>query len=91
VNVTTHAALVGALMPTSHNIIIFTLATTGIASVSVLGLIVACLIPALILTLCNLAAAYFVAVKRGYPTRGQFRRLGTRSPLPSPPPCPACW
>jgi len=63
---------VGALMPTSHNIIIFTLATTGIASVSVLGLIVACLIPALILTLCNLAAAYFVAVKRGYPTRGAF-------------------
>jgi TRAP-type C4-dicarboxylate transport system permease large subunit len=72
VNVTTHAALVGALMPTSHNIIIFTLATTGIASVSVLGLIVACLILALILTLCNLAAAYFVAVKRGYPTRGGF-------------------
>ena len=35
VNVTTHAALVGALMPTSHNLIIFTLATTGIASVSV--------------------------------------------------------
>ncbi len=69
VNVTTHAALVGALMPTSHNIIIFTLATTGIASVSVLGLIVACLIPALILTLCNLAAAYFVAVRRGYPVR----------------------
>lgn len=72
VNVTTHAALVGALMPTSHNIIIFTLATTGIASVSVLGLIVACLIPALILTLSNLTAAYLVAVKRGYPTRGAF-------------------
>jgi tripartite ATP-independent transporter DctM subunit len=72
VNVTTHASLVGALMPTSHNIIIFTLATAGIASVSILGLIVACLVPAVILTLCNLAAAYFVAVKRGYPTRGDF-------------------
>jgi tripartite ATP-independent transporter DctM subunit len=72
VNVTTHASLVGALMPTSHNLIIFTLATTGIASVSVLTLIVACLIPALILTLCNLAAAYGVAVQRGYPTRGAF-------------------
>jgi tripartite ATP-independent transporter DctM subunit len=72
VNVTTHAALVGALMPTSHNIIIFVLATTGIASVSVFGLIAACLIPALILTLCNLGAAYAVAVKRGYPTRGDF-------------------
>ncbi|MFO6421264.1 TRAP transporter large permease [Hylemonella sp. W303a] len=72
VNVTTHAALVGVLMPTSHNLIIFTLATTGIASVSVLSLILAGIIPALLLTLCNLAAAYYVAVKRGYPTRGSF-------------------
>ena len=72
VNVTTHAALVGAIMPTSHNLIIFTLATAGIASVSVLGLILAGLIPAIILTLCNLAAAYWVAVKRGYPVRGAF-------------------
>ena len=72
VNVTTHAALVGAVMPTSHNLIIYTLATSGIASVSVLSLILAGLIPALVLTLCNLAAAYFVAVRRGYPTRGSF-------------------
>lgn len=69
VNVTTHAALVGAIMPTSHNMIIFTLATSGIASVSVLSLMLAGMIPALILTLCNLAAAYWVAVKRGYPVR----------------------
>jgi tripartite ATP-independent transporter DctM subunit len=76
VNVTTHAALVGALMPTSHNLIIFTLATSGIASVSVLSLILAGLIPALILTLCNLGAAYYVAVKRGYATRGAFKGWG---------------
>jgi tripartite ATP-independent transporter DctM subunit len=69
VNVTTHAALVGAIMPTSHNLIIFTLATSGIASVSVLSLMLAGLVPAIILTLCNLAAAYWVAVKRGYPVR----------------------
>ena len=72
VNVTTHAALVGAIMPTSHNLIIFTLATAGIASVSVLGLILAGLIPAIILTICNLAAAYWVARKRGYPISGKF-------------------
>ncbi len=72
VNVTTHAALVGVLMPTSHNIIIFTLATTGIASVSVLAMILAGVIPAILLTLCNLGAAYYVAVKRGYPIRGKF-------------------
>lgn len=76
VNVTTHSALVGVLMPTSHNIIIFTLATTGIASVSVLAMILAGIIPALLLTLCNLGAAYYVAVKRGYPTRGQFPGWG---------------
>jgi tripartite ATP-independent transporter DctM subunit len=52
--------------------IIFTLATAGIASVSVLGLILAGLIPAIILTVCNMAAAYWVAVKRGYPVHGQF-------------------
>jgi tripartite ATP-independent transporter DctM subunit len=72
VNVTTHASLVGAIMPTSHNMIIFTLATAGIASVSVLGLILAGLIPAILLTVCNLAAAYYVAVKRGYPVHGAF-------------------
>jgi tripartite ATP-independent transporter DctM subunit len=72
VNVTTHAALVGAIMPTSHNLIIFTLATAGIASVSVLGLILAGLVPAILLTVCNLAAAYYVAVKRGYPVHGKF-------------------
>jgi tripartite ATP-independent transporter DctM subunit len=87
VNVTTHAALVGVLMPTSHNLIIFTLATTGIASVSVLSMILAGVIPALLLTLCNLGAAYYVAVKRGYATHGSFpgwrevlRALGAAMP-----------
>src|SRR2546421_8088768 len=65
VNVTTHAALVGALMPTSHNMIIYTLAAGG--KVSIAKLILAGLIPALVLTLCNLVAAYAVAVRRGYP------------------------
>jgi tripartite ATP-independent transporter DctM subunit len=65
VNVTTHASLVGALMPTSHNLIIFALAASGKASIA--ALILAGVVPALILTICNLAAAYFVAVKRGYP------------------------
>ncbi|SAI27152.1 inner membrane protein [Bordetella ansorpii] len=69
VNVTTHAALVGALMPTSHNIIIYTLAAGG--KVSIAALIAAGLLPAVILTLCNLAAAYLVARARGYPA-GRF-------------------
>ena len=65
VNVTTHASLVGALMPTSHNLIIFALAASG--KVSIAALILAGIVPAIVLTLCNLAAAYGVAVKRGYP------------------------
>src|SRR5215218_1090024 len=65
VNVTTHAALVGALMPTSHNMIIYALAAGGAVSVS--SLILAGLLPAAVLMICLLVAAYFVAVKRGYP------------------------
>ena len=65
VNVTTHAALVGALMPTSHNIIIYALAAGGEASIG--ALILAGLLPALLLSACNLGAAYLVAIKRGYP------------------------
>ncbi len=65
VNVTTHAALVGALVPTSHNIIIYALAAGGAASIG--ALILAGILPALLLTVCNLGAAYYVAIKRGYP------------------------
>jgi tripartite ATP-independent transporter DctM subunit len=65
VNVTTHAALVGALMPTSHNMIIYALAASGQASIG--GLILAGLLPAILLSVCNLGAAYYVAIKRGYP------------------------
>ena len=65
VNVTTHAALVGALVPTSHNIIIYALAAGGAASIG--SLILAGIVPAILLTVCNLAAAYYVAIKRGYP------------------------
>ncbi len=69
VNVTTHASLVGALMPTSHNMIIYSLAAGG--TVSIGALIAAGVVPALVLTICMLVAAYAVAVKRGYPP-GQF-------------------
>ena len=69
VNVTTHAALVGALMPTSHNLIIYSLAAGG--KVSIAALILAAMIPAVILTISNLVAAYLVAVQRGYPA-GSF-------------------
>jgi tripartite ATP-independent transporter DctM subunit len=63
--VTTHASLVGALMPTSHNMIIYSLAAGG--KVSIAALIAAGLLPAALLMACMLVAAYLVAIKRGYP------------------------
>jgi tripartite ATP-independent transporter DctM subunit len=65
VNVTTHASLVGALTPTSHNMIIYSLAAGG--KVSIAALILAGVLPTFVLMLCMLAAAYLVAVHRGYP------------------------
>ena len=76
VNVTTHAALTGALMPTSHNLIIYAFAaqsasgmigTTQIKGVSIGDLMFAGLLPVLALTTCMLVAAYWVAVKNGFP------------------------
>ncbi|WP_448030741.1 TRAP transporter large permease [Bradyrhizobium liaoningense] len=84
VNVTTHASLVGALMPTSHNMIIYALAAGG--KVSIGALIAAGLLPALVLMVCMLVAAYAVAVKRGYPAgkfpgwREVFRSLAAALP-----------
>jgi tripartite ATP-independent transporter DctM subunit len=76
VNVTTHASLAGALMPTSHNMIIYAFAAqsaagiidgTVIKGVSIGDLMFAGLLPVLALTVCMLVAAYWVAVKNGYP------------------------
>ncbi|WP_151639480.1 TRAP transporter large permease [Noviherbaspirillum aerium] len=73
VNVTTHASLVGALMPTSHNMVIYAFAAGGAVSIS--SLIMAGMLPALVLTICMLVAAYLVAVKRNYP-KGEFPGWG---------------
>lgn len=69
VNVTTYSSLVGAVMPTSHNMIIYSLAAGGIVSMN--SLILAGAFPAVILSLANLLTAYFVARARNYP-RGTF-------------------
>jgi len=69
VNVTTYSSLVGALMPTSHNMIIYSLAAGGVVSMS--SLIMAGAVPAAMLTIANVLAAYLVARHRGYP-RGKF-------------------
>jgi tripartite ATP-independent transporter DctM subunit len=76
VNVTTHASLAGALMPTSHNMIIYAFAAQGVAGVidghsirgaSITDLMFAGLLPVSWLMVCMLVAAYWVAAKNGYP------------------------
>ena len=80
VNVTTHAALCGALMPTSHNLIIYAFAASSTAGIlagpniqikgaSIGELMFAGLMPVIVLMICMLAAAYWVAKKEGYPRR----------------------
>ena len=80
VNVTTHAALAGALMPTSHNMIIYAFAassTSGMLAgvnimskgVSIGDLMFAGVLPVVVLMVCMLCAAYWVARKEGYPVK----------------------
>ena len=80
VNVTTHAALCGALMPTSHNLIIYAYAASGTAGilagpnimvkgVSIGDLMFAGLLPCIVLMVCMLFAAYWVAKRNGFPIR----------------------
>lgn len=78
VNVTTHAALCGALMPTSHNLIIYAFAassTSGILAgqniqvkgASIGDMMFAGLLPVVVLMVCMLFAAYWQARKYGFP------------------------
>jgi len=76
VNVTTHASLSGALMPTSHNMIIYAFAASTasgiigdqvIKGVSIGDLMFAGLVPVFWIMACCLFAAYYQAVKFGFP------------------------
>jgi tripartite ATP-independent transporter DctM subunit len=76
VNVTTHASLSGALMPTSHNMIIYAFAAqaaTGVIGgnmvhgVSIGDLMFAGLIPCFWIMVCMLVAARWQAVRSGFP------------------------
>lgn len=80
VNVTTHASLAGALMPTSHNMIIYAFAassTSGMLAganimskgVSIGDLMFAGILPVIVLMTCMLCAAYWVARKNNFPIR----------------------
>jgi len=89
VNVTTHASLSGALMPTSHNMIIYAFAAqaaTGmigehvIKGVSIGDLMFAGLIPVFWIMICMLVAAYWQAAKFGFPMSVDGKSMVTRFP-----------
>ncbi len=78
VNVTTHASLTGALMPTSHNMIIYAFAAQSavgvidghsIRGVSIGDLMFAGLVPVFWIMACMLIAAYWQAARSGFPRR----------------------
>ncbi len=64
VNVTVTSSIAGIIIPPSHNMIIFALATGGAVSISKLFL--AGVVPGILMCLCLAITAYVVAVKRGY-------------------------
>ena len=64
VNVTVTSSIAGIIIPPSHNMIIFALATGG--GVSISALFMAGVVPGVLMCLCLAITAYIVAVKRGY-------------------------
>ncbi len=64
VNVTVTSSIAGIIIPPSHNMIIFALATGGAVSISKLFL--AGVVPGVLMCICLAITAYVVAVKRGY-------------------------
>lgn len=89
VNVTTHASLAGALMPTSHNMIIYAFAAQAavgtinghsIRGVSIGDLMFAGLVPVFWIMVCMLVTAYWQANRYGFPRRPDGTSMVTRFP-----------
>ncbi|MFT4726054.1 MAG: tripartite ATP-independent transporter DctM subunit [Granulosicoccus sp.] len=64
VNVTVTSSIAGIMIPPSHNMILFAVATGGAVSISKLFL--AGVVPGVLMCICLAFVAYVVAVKRGY-------------------------
>jgi tripartite ATP-independent transporter DctM subunit len=89
VNVTTHASLTGALMPTSHNMIIYAFAAQAaigvidghaIRGVSIGDLMFAGLVPVFWIMVCMLIAAYWQADRNGFPRRADGTSMREKFP-----------
>ncbi|MPZ10483.1 MAG: TRAP transporter large permease subunit [Kiloniellaceae bacterium] len=65
VNVTVTSSIAGIMIPPSHNMILYVVAAGG--GISVTKMFVAGVIPGIFMCLCLGVAAYWVALRRGYP------------------------
>lgn len=65
VNVTVTSSIAGILIPPSHNMILYVVAAGG--GISVTKMFIAGVVPGVFICLCLAVAAYWVAVRRGYP------------------------
>ncbi len=64
VNVTVTSSIAGIMIPPSHNMILFAVATGG--GISISKLFLAGVVPGVVMCLCLAVAAYIIAVRRGY-------------------------
>ena len=64
VNVTVTSSIAGILVPPSHNMILYAIAAGG--GISISKLFLAGVVPGVLMCICLAAAAYLIAVRRGY-------------------------
>ena len=64
VNVTVTSSIAGIMIPPSHNMILFAVATGG--GVSISKLFLSGVVPGVVMCICLAIASYVIAVKRGY-------------------------
>lgn len=77
VNITVVSSIIALLLPPSHNMIIYSIAAGG--KISIADLFTAGIIPGFLLAGLLMVAAWWMAVRKGYPTQPfqGFRILGT--------------
>ena len=66
VNITVVSSIIALMLPPSHNMIIYSISAGG--RLSIADLFTAGIIPGILLALMLAAAAWYVALKKGYPT-----------------------
>ncbi len=77
VNITVVSSIIALMLPPSHNMIIYSIAAGG--RISIADLFTAGIIPGFLLAVLLMLAAWWMAVRKGYPTQPfqGFRMIGT--------------